>query len=319
MDEVKGLLDELEQAKEVWLEDRGVFLLKLKSVSSRLADCIEATSQDEVPGLLEVVLGEVEREDSSSNILSFATALAKDNQKERCKDGGDLLQHVAELLGALQQQHPKLARPQLTRLVKLAKALFFCHPTAKVRVAGLQLLETCVTAPSPGSKEQEKLAEDLGVESLASKLHNALASRLQPSVLAKLRCVLGVTVRSFPEHLQLLQLELRNSFIREMDRAMAATTANLDLTLVEGTLAGLNALLTAFPFEDGEEGREKLYELLRKLCRLVMNGMMRKTNMISRRPEHEDVIVRRGAMRTALDLFATHSTLFSDQVWYCPR
>ena len=176
-----------------------------------------------------------------------------------------------------------------------------------------------MTAPSPGSKEQEKLAEDLGVESLASKLHNALASRLQPSVLAKLRCVLGVTVRSFPEHLQLLQLELRNSFIREMDRAMAATTANLDLTLVEGTLAGLNALLTAFPFEDGEEGREKLYELLRKLCRLVMNGMMRKTNMISRRPEHEDVIVRRGAMRTALDLFATHSTLFSDQVWYCPE
>ena len=267
MDEAKSLLDELEQAKEVWLEDRGVFLLKLKSVSSRLADCIEATSQDEVPGLLEVVLGEVDREDP--NILSFATALAKDKQKERSKDGGDFLQHVAELLGGLQQQHPKLARPQLTRLVKLSKALFFCHPTAKVRVAGLQLLETCLTAPSPGRKEQEKLAEDLCVESLASQLHNALASRLQPSVLAKLRCVLGVTVRSFPEHLQLLQLELRNSFIREMDRAMAATTASLDLTLAEGTLAGLNALLTAFPFEDGEEeGREKLYELLRKLCRL---------------------------------------------------
>ena len=33
-----------------------------------------------------------------------------------------------------------------------------------------------------------------------------------------------------------------------------------------------------------------------------------------RRPEHEDMVVRRGAMRTALDLFASHSTLFSDQV-----
>ena len=276
MEEVKSLLDELEQAKEVWLEDRGVFLLKLKSVSSRLADCIEAPSQDEVPGLLEVVLGQVELEDKSSNILSFATALAKDKQKERSKDGGDFLQHVAELLGALQQQHPKLARPQLMRLVKLAKALFFCHPTAKVRVAGLQLLEICVTAPSTVSNEQAKLAEDLGVESLVSQLHNALASRLQPSVLAKLRCVLGVLVRSFPEHLQLLQLELRNSFIREMDRAMAATTANLDLTLAEGTLAGLNALLTTFPFDDGEEEREKLYELLRKLCRFVMNAIMPK-------------------------------------------
>ena len=94
-------------------------------------------------------------------------------------------------------------------------------------------------------------------------------------MLAKLRCVLGVLVRSFPEHLQLLQLELRNSFIREMDRALAATTVNLDLTLAEGTLGGLNALLTAFPFEDGEEdGKEQLYELLRKLCRFVMKRMI---------------------------------------------
>ena len=269
MEEVKSLLDELEQAKEVWLKDRGVFLLKLKSVSSRLANCVETASQDEVPGILEVVMGK--GEDSSSNILSFATDLAKDQQKERSKDGGDLLQHVAELLGSLQQKHPKLVRPRLARLLKLAKALFFCHPTAKVRIRGLILVETCVTAPSPGRKDQEQLAKDLAVESLASQLHNALATRLQPSVLAKLRCVLGVTVRSFPEHFQLLQLDLRNSFIREMDRAMAATTANLDLTLAEGTLDGLNALLTAFPFEDGEEeGKGQLYELLRKLCRFVL-------------------------------------------------
>ena len=274
MEEVKSLLEELEQAKEVWIKDRGVFLIKLKSVSLRLADCVEATSQDEVPGLLEVIFGKG-GEDSSSNILSFATALAKDQQKERSKDGGDLLQHVAELLGSLQHQHPKQSRAQLKRLVKLAKALFFCHPTAKVRVAGLQLLETCVTTPSNGSLEQQELAEDLRMESLASQLHNALASRLQPSVLAKLRCVLGVTVKSFPEHLQPLQLDLRNSFIREMDRALAATTVNLDLTLAEGTLGGLNALLTAFPFEDGEEdGKEQLYELLRKLCRFVMKRMI---------------------------------------------
>ena len=266
MEEVKGLLDELEQAKEVWLNDRSVFLLKLKSVSSRLADCIEATSQDEVPGLLEVVLGK--GEDLDSSILSFVTDLAKDKQKERSKDGGDLLQHVAGMLGSLLQQNPKLAKPHLTRLVRLSKSLFFCHPTAKVRVAGLQLLEICLTTRSPGSEEQEKLAEDLGVENLASQLHNALANRLQPSVLAKLRCVLGAIVKAFPEQLEPFQLQLRNIFIRELKMVMAATTANLDLALVEGTLAGLNALLTAFPFEDGEEeGREQLYELLRKLCR----------------------------------------------------
>merc|ERR1719234_2713653 len=168
MEEVKSLLKELEQVKDVWIKDRGIFLLKLKSLGSRLAECVEATSQDELPGLLEVVFGKAE-EDSSSNILSFATAFAKDQQKERSKDGGDLLQHVAELLGSLQHQHPKQSRPHLERLVKLAKALFFCHPTAKVRVAGLQLLETCVTAPSPGSLEQQELAEDLRVESLAAQ------------------------------------------------------------------------------------------------------------------------------------------------------
>ena len=181
-------------------------------------------------------------------------------------------------------------------------------------MAGLHLLEICVSSPIPGSREQQQLAEDLGVESLGSQLHNALASRPQPSVLAKLRCVLGAAVKAFPEQLQPLQLDLRNSFIREMSRAVAATTSNLDLTLVEGTLAGLNALLAAFPFEDGEEeGREQLYELLRKLCRFENRRILMSLD-IFRRPEHEEVKVRRGAMRTALDLFACHSSLFSDQV-----
>ena len=57
MERAKGLLDELEQANELWLNDRGAFQHKLKSVSSRLINCVEDASQDEVPGLLEVVLG----------------------------------------------------------------------------------------------------------------------------------------------------------------------------------------------------------------------------------------------------------------------
>ena len=148
MEGAKGLLDELEQANELWLNDRGAFQHKLKSVSSRLINCVEDASQDEMPGLLEVVLGK--EGDTSNNFLSFAMDLAKDKQKERSKDGGDLLQHVAEVLGSLIQQYPEKSKPELKRLVKFAKALFFCHPAAKVRVAGLHLLEICVSSPIPG-------------------------------------------------------------------------------------------------------------------------------------------------------------------------
>ena len=70
MEGAKGLLDELEEANELWLNDRGAFQHKLKSVSSRLINCVEDASQDEVPGLLEVVLGK--EGDTSNNFLSFA-------------------------------------------------------------------------------------------------------------------------------------------------------------------------------------------------------------------------------------------------------
>ena len=167
----------------------------------------------------------------------------------------------------------------------------------QVRVAGLSLLEASVSSPPAQGQ-----ALHLGLESLASQLRTALASRPapQPSVLAQLRLVLGVMVHRFPAELGLHQHDLRTSYTRELSLALKATTTSLDLALVEATLRGITAILTSFPLEDGEEeAREELYSLLRRLCR---------------RPEQEGVSVRRGAMRAALELFSTHCQLFSQQV-----
>ena len=167
----------------------------------------------------------------------------------------------------------------------------------QVRVAGLSLLEASVSSPPAQGQ-----ALHLGLESLASQLRTALASRPapQPSVLAQLRLVLGVMVHRFPAELGLHQHDLRTSYTRELSLALKATTTSLDLALVEATLRGITAILTSFPLEDGEEeAREELYSLLRRLCR---------------RPEQEGVSVRRGAMRAALELFSTHCHLFSQQV-----
>lgn len=299
MEELTSLVSSLPDLRSSWLSSPATLGLKLRAVSSRLTACLEAVAPEDVPGLLDLLVGvgEVAGVEGVLSLLGEALALAKDKQKERSKDAGDFLRDVAELLGLLVKQHPQMLRSRLPRLVQLGRALFFLHPAAKVRVEGLLLLEACVEVPGV----EDRLRE-LGLEQLVTQLRSALAARCVPSVLSQLRRLLGRMARALPGLMAPHQQDLRNSYVREVGLALRATTSSLDLGLVEGTLRGLHAILDSFPLEDDEEeSREQVYEVLRRLCR---------------RPEQEEggSSVRRGAMRAALELFASHCVLFSRQV-----
>jgi hypothetical protein len=305
MESVGGLVAELPGALASWVREPAGLGPRLRALAARLAARLEAAGPEELPGMVDCLLGaRGSQEAEPLTLLSFSLGLAKDQQKERAKDGGDFLRDVAELLGTLLAAQPALLAPRLTDLLHLARVLFFCHPAVKVRLEALRLVER--GAETPGAR-----AAELGMEELAAKLRHTMAARLAPSLLAQLRRLMGVMVRAFPQELAVHQLDLRTSYVRELTLALRATTVTLDLGLVEGTLRGLAAILAAFPPEEGEDPQlqEELYDLLRRLCR---------------RPEQEEGggPVRRGAMRAALDLFAAQCGLFRRQVaaearhWY---
>ena len=294
MEELRELVGELGEARDAWAADRASFALRLRTVWCRVASCLETAGSAEVPAMLGSLVGGEQEEESS--LLQLALELARDKQKERAKDAGEFLRDVAEQLGGLVDHHPALLAPHLPGLVALARALYVCHPLAKVKVEALGLLEKVVESPTAQDRGGE-----LELEKLATQLRTSLAdSKNKPSVVAALRRGLGVMVRRFPAELAVHQRDLRVAFIRELSLAMKATTVSLDLGLVEGTLRGLGAILEAFPLEEGEEEwRDQLYELLRRLCR---------------RPEQEEGVVRRGAMRAALHLLARHCAMLGEQV-----
>jgi len=227
MEELRELVGEVGQAREAWLTDRASFTLRLRTVWCRVASCLETAGAAEVLAMLGSLVGGEEEEETS--LLQLALELARDKQKERAKDAGEFLRDVAEQLGGLVNHHPALLAPHLPELVALARALYVCHPMAKVKVEALVLLERVVESPSSQDR-----GEELELEKLATQLRTSLAdSKNKPSVVAALRRVLGVMVRRFPGELGVHQLDLRVAFIRELSLAMKATTVSLDLGLVE--------------------------------------------------------------------------------------
>ena len=134
MDSLTRVLGELVSALGAWETHPASLHLRLAQVSHQLSLALEGVTPEEVPGLLERLLGDQEQEERS--LLQVCLGLAKDRQKERSKAGGDFLRDVAELLSTLLLQHPGLLGPRLEQLVHLGRALFFCHPIAKVHKTG---------------------------------------------------------------------------------------------------------------------------------------------------------------------------------------
>ena len=130
MDSLTRVLGEVVSALEAWETHPASLPLRLAQVSHQLSLALEGVAPEEVPGLLERLLGDQEQEERS--LLQVCLGLAKDRQKERSKAGGEFLRDVAELFSTLLLQHPELLGPRLQQLVHLGRALFFCHPIAKV-------------------------------------------------------------------------------------------------------------------------------------------------------------------------------------------
>jgi DNA-dependent protein kinase catalytic subunit len=231
--------------------------------------------------------------------LKTYTGLLFDNQtlagsKEFITEVAVLQQNIIRILRHVLTQYSYQVRGiQLHPLQGLIDKLYYKDKLpAKLKVEALKLMENCI----PNFKQQD---EDYDVEIIAHKYYKeySKASKLSPTIQAQVKIVLGKLIQVFPERLCCIDIpqKLLPSYINYLSTTVHDKSfKTLDLTRLEGTLAGLNLIIDGIGFNAQEDvlNLEKLYDALKKICKL------------------KDVS-RRGAFREGLALFSRHSSIFS--------